>query len=86
MSERFKLAFKTSLGLASEEVKMSRARKEKRWSRLLAKSRIYHSPPLVLYQLKGNKTTKKKENSIPIAELIIHRTHHLSSHWLKAYS
>ena len=28
---------------------MSRARKEKRWSRRLAKSRIYDSPPLMYY-------------------------------------
>ena len=35
-----------SLGLAILKVKMSRARKENRLSRRLAKSRIYHSPPL----------------------------------------
>ena len=51
--QRLKLAFKTlsSLSLASEEVKMSQARKEKCWSHLLAKSRTYHSPPLTLQSL-----------------------------------
>lgn len=41
-SERLEFVLKTlwSLGLASQEVKMSRAHKEIRWSRLPAKSRI----------------------------------------------
>ena len=36
------------LSLAFLKVKKSRARKEKRQSRRLAKSRFYHSPPLPL--------------------------------------
>lgn len=35
------------LGLAIQRPQKSRSRKEKRWSRRLAKARIYHSPPLV---------------------------------------
>ena len=36
------------LSLAFEKVKKSRARKEKRQSRRLAKSRFYHSRPLTI--------------------------------------
>ena len=41
--------FIRGLDLAISKVKMSRARKEKHYSRRLAKSRIHHSPPLEDY-------------------------------------
>ena len=46
---------KAVLESISKDLKKSRPRREKRWSRRLAKVRIYHSPPLVTARKQINK-------------------------------